>query len=68
MKRRGLSWDGGKRRVVAVAMMLSVMATPGVAHAATQDSGSSQDSVVSVEMSTSLVKVRLPTIFGVSWG
>lgn len=65
MKRKGLSWDGGKKRIVAAAMMLSVLAAPGVAHAA-PISANSDAGTVSVTTDFGSVKVNARA-FGVSW-
>ncbi len=65
MKRKGLSWDGGKKRIVAAAMMLSVLAAPGVAHAA-PISTNADAGTISVSTDYSSVKVNARA-FGVSW-
>ena len=33
MKRKGLSWDGSKRRVIAAAILAAMMILPGIASA-----------------------------------
>jgi hypothetical protein len=71
MKRKGLSWDGGKKRIIAAAMMLSVLAAPGVAHADTGTTTSTEGTTVTseVELQASPIYVRVTrSFFGVSWG
>ena len=65
MKRKGLSWDGGKRRIIAVVMLLSVLAAPGVAHADTGSPTKGQ-TVATADVQATII-VRGARLFGVSW-
>ena len=70
MKRKGLSWDGGKKRIIAAAMMLSVLAAPGVAQADTGSTTSTQETTVTADTQVTAVPIviRAARVFGVSWG
>lgn len=56
MKHKGLSWDGGKKRLVAAIALAAMMVLPGIAHAKPSTSSTSTTTTV-----TELAR-------GVSWG
>ncbi|MDH4117330.1 MAG: hypothetical protein OEX04_01745 [Acidimicrobiia bacterium] len=64
MKRKGLSWDGGKRRVIAAAVLAAMMILPGVAQARSgslsADQGTSDSSLTQSYTTGRAVR-------GVSW-
>lgn len=66
MKRNGLSWDGGKKRLVAALMLLAVLVAPGAAQASTRPEANAPEvGNTEVELIDPLVRTRSP--FGVSW-
>lgn len=69
VKRHGLSWDGGKKRAIAAAMMLAVLAAPGVAQADSGDTGSSGASVAAAApvVTPSVLPEVSYRALGVSW-
>ena len=64
MKRKGLSWDGGKKRLIAAMVLAAVMVLPGIAHARTAPT--STTSTETTTTSTTTTRTNL-SVRGVSW-
>mgnify|MGYP001325835459 CR=1 FL=1 len=63
MKHKGLSWDGGKKRLIAAMALAAVMVLPGVAQARTTPVTTTVEATVNTATTTIGKSIR-----GVSWG